>query len=136
MEHRRTTRRYPNGIAIAEYERLIAADPDLQHQSRQRMVRKPEVFARGKVRHVDHVTIILVWLAPRQIHCVGKTGFAARTERAAGSRNQPLNLMADVMADNHPVPQILEKLDKRFRLIGAAARLIVVPPRRISSSQT
>lgn len=51
--------RHPTGVSLAEYERMLAADPSTTRQVWRRMVRDPEVFARGKVRHSDHATIVL-----------------------------------------------------------------------------
>jgi hypothetical protein len=51
------SRRYPRGISDAQYRRLT-------HDERQRgnwsqMVRDPEVFAKGAIRHPDHATVVL-----------------------------------------------------------------------------
>lgn len=51
--------RYPIGLTEAEYEKAIAADRELRKLNWQRMVREPEVHARGKVRHADHKTVFL-----------------------------------------------------------------------------
>ncbi|MBN9663593.1 MAG: hypothetical protein J0H49_35675 [Acidobacteria bacterium] len=50
---------HPNGIDAAEYQRLIATDPDAWRLNWRQMVRDAEVFARGDVRHRDHKTIHL-----------------------------------------------------------------------------
>lgn len=51
------SRGYPRGISDVEYRRLT-------HDERQRgnwsqMVRDPEVFAKGAIRHPDHATVVL-----------------------------------------------------------------------------
>jgi hypothetical protein len=51
------SRRYPRGISDVQYRRL-------PHDERQRgnwsqMVRDPEVFAKGAIRHPDHATVVL-----------------------------------------------------------------------------
>jgi hypothetical protein len=51
--------RYPAGVTLAEYGHLIGADPSLLRLAWRSMVREPEVFVRGKVRHSDHATILL-----------------------------------------------------------------------------
>ena len=50
-------RRYPQGITEARFRRL----PEKQRRAGgwTRMVRDPEVFAKGAVRHPDHATIVL-----------------------------------------------------------------------------
>jgi hypothetical protein len=51
---------HPNGVTVAEYGRL----PDAERRSGdwERMVRDPELYAKGAVRHPDHNTIVLhVW---------------------------------------------------------------------------
>jgi hypothetical protein len=49
--------RHPTGISEARYERLT---PDQRRSgSWRRMVRDPEVYAKGAVRHPDHATIHL-----------------------------------------------------------------------------
>jgi hypothetical protein len=49
----------PVGIDLADYEKLIAADPKARRMSWRRMVRDAEAYVRGKVRHPDHKTIYL-----------------------------------------------------------------------------
>lgn len=51
--------RYPAGINLAEYERLIAESKRMRGLSWRRMTRDAEVYARGDVRHRDHKTIHL-----------------------------------------------------------------------------
>src|SRR5262245_6337359 len=50
------SRSRPNGISQAAYDRL---SPKERRDNWQVMVRDPEVFARGSVRHPDHATIVL-----------------------------------------------------------------------------
>lgn len=52
-------RRYPNGLTQAEYDRLLAREPKASSWPWQAMRRNPQVFAQGKIRHPDHVTILL-----------------------------------------------------------------------------
>jgi hypothetical protein len=49
----------PVGIALAEYEKLIASNANARKRSWRRMVRDAEVYVRGKVRHPDHKTVNL-----------------------------------------------------------------------------
>lgn len=51
--------RYPTGIAIGEYQKLIARNPEERQFGWSRMVRDAEVYARGEIRHKDHKTIDL-----------------------------------------------------------------------------
>jgi hypothetical protein len=51
--------RYPTGIGIAEYQKLVARNPEARQFGWKRMVRDAEVYARGEVRHRDHKTIHL-----------------------------------------------------------------------------
>jgi hypothetical protein len=53
------SRRAPNGISEAQYRRLIARDPAAANAQWRTMRRNPEVYARGRVRHSDHATIVL-----------------------------------------------------------------------------
>lgn len=53
------SQKYPTGLDLAAYEKLIASDSKAQRAFWRRMVRDAEVFARGKVRHADHRTIYL-----------------------------------------------------------------------------
>ena len=52
---------HPSGITEASYERLSAE----QRRGLARMVRDPELYAKGAVRHPDHNTIVPARLAPR-----------------------------------------------------------------------
>jgi hypothetical protein len=49
--------RHPSGISEAKFDSLSAAE---QRRGRwQTMVRDPELYAKGAVRHPDHKTIVL-----------------------------------------------------------------------------
>jgi len=50
---------YPNGLTDWNYRALLRNEPDAVHWTWVRMQREPRVFARGRVRHPDHATIIL-----------------------------------------------------------------------------
>jgi hypothetical protein len=50
-------RRYPTGISEARFRAL--SDNQRKSGSWQRLVRDPEVYARGTVRHPDHATVHL-----------------------------------------------------------------------------
>jgi hypothetical protein len=51
------SRRYPRGISDAQYHRLARREQARSGWSR--MVREPEVFAKGAIRHPDHATVVL-----------------------------------------------------------------------------
>ncbi len=51
--------KYPTGVTLLAYERLIATNPKARQMSWRRMTRDAEVYARGEVRHRDHKTIHL-----------------------------------------------------------------------------
>ncbi|MFZ4779282.1 MAG: hypothetical protein ACOYM3_28290 [Terrimicrobiaceae bacterium] len=51
--------KYPNGITAKEYHRLVESDPKAKKFGWRRMMRNPGVYARGRVRHPDHCTIVL-----------------------------------------------------------------------------
>jgi hypothetical protein len=53
------TRKYPEGVRLDVYSRLMATDPQARAMSWRRMVRDAEVYVRGDVRHRDHKTITL-----------------------------------------------------------------------------
>jgi len=52
-------RKFPAGLPEEEYRRTIAMDARLRAQDWRLMVRDPEVYARGRVRHPDHATVHL-----------------------------------------------------------------------------
>jgi len=51
--------RYPNGVTSAEYRGICQNNPNAIRWNWQVMRRNPGVYARGAVRHSDHVTISL-----------------------------------------------------------------------------
>ncbi len=51
--------RYPNGLTQQQYKALLNRDPRASQVNWQVMRRNSTVFARGKVRHPDHQTIVL-----------------------------------------------------------------------------
>jgi hypothetical protein len=51
--------RYRNGVRPAEYAKILANTVNMSPSDWRMMVRNPEVFARGTVRHADHKTITL-----------------------------------------------------------------------------
>jgi hypothetical protein len=51
--------RYPTGIGLGEYQKLISLDSGARQLGWRRMVRDAEVYARGEIRHRDHKTIDL-----------------------------------------------------------------------------
>lgn len=51
--------RYPTGLGLGEYEKLISHNADARQFGWRRMVRDAEVYARGEIRHRDHKTIDL-----------------------------------------------------------------------------
>jgi hypothetical protein len=53
------SRQYPQGLTEPKYHVLIQRDPDAQKLNWRVMRRNPRVYARGKVRHPDHKTIVL-----------------------------------------------------------------------------
>ncbi|HEY4051795.1 MAG TPA: hypothetical protein VGM27_33495 [Acidobacteriaceae bacterium] len=51
--------RYPTGIGVGEYQKLISRNPNALQFGWRRMLRDAEVYARGEVQHRDHKTIDL-----------------------------------------------------------------------------
>src|SRR5262245_1222855 len=51
--------RHPNGIAESEYRKVLAGHPKAKGWAWTVMRRNPGVYARGRVRHADHKTIVL-----------------------------------------------------------------------------
>jgi hypothetical protein len=51
--------RYPRGLTVAEYEKLIRSSPHLKRERWWTARRNPDAFVRGAVRHPDHATIVL-----------------------------------------------------------------------------
>ena len=55
----RVCREYPNGLTEGEYAALIRREPKKAKRHWRNMTREPEAFAKGRVRHPDHKTIVL-----------------------------------------------------------------------------
>jgi hypothetical protein len=54
--------RYPNGLTVPEYEKLLQRMPDAKRWAWRAMVRDARVYVRGQIRHSDHKTVGLhVW---------------------------------------------------------------------------
>ena len=51
--------RHPNGITPEEYQSLVDADPVVRHWGWRRQVRNAEVYAKGRITHGEHATIVL-----------------------------------------------------------------------------
>jgi hypothetical protein len=51
--------KYPNGLTLEKYAALINRKPEAKSYNWRIMRRNPTVYARGKVRHPDHKTIVL-----------------------------------------------------------------------------
>jgi hypothetical protein len=51
--------RYPTGITEAEYRDLINRNPRMKNEAWRIMVRNSGLYAKGRVRHPDHATIVL-----------------------------------------------------------------------------
>ena len=53
------SRRYPSGLRERAYRQLLQRDSEAARLSWRVMRRNPTVYARGKVRHPDHKTVVL-----------------------------------------------------------------------------
>ena len=51
--------RHPNGVTEATYRRILGKNPRAKNWPWSQMLRNPGVFARGRVRHADHKTVLL-----------------------------------------------------------------------------
>jgi hypothetical protein len=51
--------RYPNGVTLSQYQRILAGNPKAKGWGWRTMQRNPGVYVRGRVRHADHATITL-----------------------------------------------------------------------------
>lgn len=51
--------RYPGGLRQTQYEALLKRRPEAAHWNWTPMRRNPAVYAKGKIRHPDHATLIL-----------------------------------------------------------------------------
>jgi hypothetical protein len=55
-------RKYPNGVTPEKYKELLEQTPTMRHMGWQRRTRNAEVYAKGRVTHREHATIVLkVW---------------------------------------------------------------------------
>jgi len=52
-------RRFPNGIPEKEYQRILKENVEAKRWNWLQMMANPRVFARGRVRHPDHKTVVL-----------------------------------------------------------------------------
>ncbi|MBX9688240.1 MAG: hypothetical protein K2X27_16145 [Candidatus Obscuribacterales bacterium] len=52
-------RNFPNGVTEEEYARLIKADPKIKGYNWQSRARVATVYAKGRISHPDHATIVL-----------------------------------------------------------------------------
>jgi len=52
-------RRYPNGVTLSEYRRLLDVEPGSSGWGWRPMVRDARVYVRGRIRHADHRTVTL-----------------------------------------------------------------------------
>lgn len=52
-------RKFPGGVSEAEYQRILASNPKASRWGWRGMVRDPQVYVRGRVRHKDHRTVVL-----------------------------------------------------------------------------
>jgi hypothetical protein len=51
--------RHPGGVTVKVYQRILSANPRAKAWGWQTVRRNPGVYARGRVRHADHKTIVL-----------------------------------------------------------------------------
>jgi hypothetical protein len=51
--------RHPSGVTIAQYDKLVAARPEAARWNWRAMQRNAAVYARGRISHPDHKTIVL-----------------------------------------------------------------------------
>ncbi len=51
--------RHPNGVTAATYQRILTGNPRAKAWGWRPMLRNAGVYARGRVRHTDHKTIVL-----------------------------------------------------------------------------
>ena len=51
--------RHPNGVSPARYKKILSSNSKARHWGWAVMQRNPGVYARGRVRHLDHATITL-----------------------------------------------------------------------------
>lgn len=51
--------RHPNGVTVAQYQRLLSRNPKAKTWGWRTMMRNPGVFVKGRIRHADHKAIVL-----------------------------------------------------------------------------
>jgi hypothetical protein len=51
--------KHPHGVSEAQYQKLVATHPKASRWGWRFMRRDPKVYARGRVRHKDHRTVVL-----------------------------------------------------------------------------
>jgi hypothetical protein len=51
--------KYPNGVTLSEYSKLIRLDPRAAHWGWRDMQRDAALYVTGSIRHADHATIVL-----------------------------------------------------------------------------
>jgi hypothetical protein len=51
--------RHPNGVTVAQYQKILTGNPKAKGWGWQTMRRNPGVYVRGRIRHPDHRTITL-----------------------------------------------------------------------------
>jgi hypothetical protein len=55
----RVCHRYPNGLTLKEYEDLLKSDPRASKFYWSNMMRNPILYAKGRISHPDHATVVL-----------------------------------------------------------------------------
>jgi len=58
-ETRYVCRHHPNGLTVEHYEKLLVRRPEARSWGWRIMQANPTVFARGRVSHPDHATVVL-----------------------------------------------------------------------------
>jgi hypothetical protein len=51
--------RHPNGVPAETYRRIVAANPTGRGWNWRAMRRNATVYVRGRIRHLDHATVML-----------------------------------------------------------------------------
>jgi hypothetical protein len=51
--------RHPKGVTEAQYQKIVAGNPEAKGWGWRIMRRNPRVYVKGRVRHADHATIML-----------------------------------------------------------------------------
>lgn len=52
-------RQFPNGLTDSQYGRLLSQKPEWKKAAWTTMVRNPEAYAKGRISHPDHKTVVL-----------------------------------------------------------------------------